>query len=151
LAGVSSPRNPVAPLPIARNKKARPPPTLPLAPWPPGIRFLDGPAERILQGQLPARPDNPSRPLLGSAASLTADSALAELSGGDLTAERRARDAERQRRKRAAARVEPRVSKIRFLPLAPAACDPCGHLDAIDAQPKAPPKRGICSSTWEMG
>jgi hypothetical protein len=70
-----------------------------LAPWPPGTRFLDGRAERILQGQMPPRPD--ARPYIGSAAGLTADSALAELSAGDLTAERLAKDAARQRRKRA--------------------------------------------------
>jgi hypothetical protein len=85
-----------------------------LAPWPPGIRFLDGPAERILQGQLPPRPDHPARTLTGSSAGQATDADLAERSQGDLIAARaRARDAEQQRRKRAAARVEPRVSKIR--------------------------------------
>jgi hypothetical protein len=44
-----------------------------------------------LQGQLPARPDHPARTLTGSAAGLTANSALAELSGAELAAERRAR------------------------------------------------------------
>jgi hypothetical protein len=51
------------------------------------------------------RPDNPSRTLTGSAAGLTADAAFAELSSGDLPAERRARDAESQGRKRAGARL----------------------------------------------
>jgi hypothetical protein len=53
-----------------------------LAPWPSGIRFLNGPTERILQNQLPPRPDNPSRSLLGSTANLAADSAFAERSSG---------------------------------------------------------------------
>jgi hypothetical protein len=49
----------------------------PLAPWPPGIRFLDGPVERILQNQLPPRPDG-RRSCTGSTAGLTADSTFAE-------------------------------------------------------------------------
>lgn len=104
----------------------------PLAPWPPGTRFLDGPVERVVQGRLPPRPD--ARSYTGSSAALAADSALAERSEGDFAAERRARDAERQRRKRAAARVEPRVSKIRFRPPAPAARDPCGCSDEIEIE-----------------
>jgi hypothetical protein len=74
-----------------------------LAPWPAGLRFLDGPVERIKQNRLPPRPD--SRSYAGSSAGLTADSAFAEPGVGDLTAERLAQDAERQRRKRATARA----------------------------------------------
>jgi hypothetical protein len=51
-----------------------------------------------------SRPDAP-RSYTGSSAGLAADSALAELSAGDLTAERLARDAESQGRKRAGARL----------------------------------------------
>ena len=101
----------------------------PHAPWPPGIRFLDGPAERVKQGRQPPRPD--ARSYTGNRAGMAADSALAERSEGDFAAERRARDAERQRRKRAAARVEPRVSKIRSRPPAPAGREPGGCVDAI--------------------
>jgi hypothetical protein len=79
------------------------PPRVP-HPWPLGIRFLNGPVERILQSQLPPRPDGP-RSLTGSAAGLAADAALAEPGGGDFAAERRARDAERQGRKMAGARA----------------------------------------------
>jgi hypothetical protein len=49
-----------------------------VAPMPPSIRFLNGPTERILQGQLPPRPD--ARSYTGSSAGLTADAAFAELS-----------------------------------------------------------------------
>ena len=37
-----------------------------------------------MQGQLPSRPDNPSRTLIGSSAVLAADAEFAEPSGGDL-------------------------------------------------------------------
>jgi hypothetical protein len=74
-----------------------------LTPMPPGTRFLNGRTERILQNRLPPRPDACS--YTGSTADLAAQSALAELSGADLIAERRARDAESQRRKRAGARL----------------------------------------------
>jgi hypothetical protein len=70
-----------------------------LAPWPPGTRFLNGRTERILQNQLPPRPD--ARSYAGSTADLAANSEFAERSAGDFAAEHRARDAERQRRKRA--------------------------------------------------
>jgi hypothetical protein len=50
-----------------------------LAPWPPGLRYRNGPVERILQGQLPPRPDNPACALIGSSAGQAADDALAEL------------------------------------------------------------------------
>lgn len=73
----------------------------PLAPWPPGLRFLNGRTERIIQNQLPPRPDDPTRTLTGSSAGLAADSDLAERSEGDFAIERRARDAERARQKRA--------------------------------------------------
>jgi hypothetical protein len=59
----------------------------PLTPWPPGIRFLNGPTEQILQGQLPPRPD--ARSYTGSTAALTADAALAERGAGELIVERR--------------------------------------------------------------
>jgi hypothetical protein len=85
----------------------------PLSPWPAGVRFLNGRTERILQAQLPPRPD--ARTYTGSSAGLAADAEFAERSGGDLAAEQRVRDAERQRRKRAGARVEPRVSKSAIL------------------------------------
>jgi hypothetical protein len=49
-----------------------------LAPWPPGIRFLDSPTERILQNQLPSRPDHPARTLTGAGQAVDAD--LAERS-----------------------------------------------------------------------
>jgi hypothetical protein len=71
-----------------------------LAPWPPGIRYLNGPVERILQNWLPARPD--ARSYAGSTGALAADSTFAERGWGELTAARRTRDAARQRRKRAA-------------------------------------------------
>jgi hypothetical protein len=74
----------------------------PLAPWPPGLHFLNAPTERVMQGQLPPRPDACS--YTGSSAGMAADAEFAERSGGDFTAERRTRDAERQRQKRAAAR-----------------------------------------------
>jgi hypothetical protein len=73
----------------------------PLAPWPPGLRYLNGPTERILQNQLPPRPDACS--YTGSTAGLSLESEFAERWGEDLIEERRARDAERKRRKRAAA------------------------------------------------
>jgi hypothetical protein len=74
-----------------------------LAPWPVGLRFRDGPVERTLYGRLPPRPDAFS--YTGSSAALAADSAFAERSGGDLAAERLARDAARQRAKHADARA----------------------------------------------
>jgi hypothetical protein len=74
----------------------------PLAPWPP-VRFLNGRTERIVQNQLPPRPDPVS--YTGSSAGLTADAEFAERGGGDFAPERRARDAERQKRKRAGARL----------------------------------------------
>jgi hypothetical protein len=49
-----------------------------LAPWPPGIRFRDGPVERILQNQLPPRPDNPAHALIGNSGGACADAELAE-------------------------------------------------------------------------
>jgi hypothetical protein len=70
---------------------------VPLAPWPADLRFRPGPTERIIQNQLPPRPDACS--YTGSTAGLTADAEFAERSEGDFAAERRARDAERQRRK----------------------------------------------------
>jgi hypothetical protein len=94
----------------------------PLASWPPGLRFLSGPTERVMQAQLPPRPDAHS--YTGSTADLAANSEFAERGGGDFAVERRARDTERKRRKRVGARGEPRVSKIRFLPPPPAARDP---------------------------
>jgi hypothetical protein len=75
-----------------------------LAPWPDGLRFLDGRTERVMQAQLPPRPDGP-RSYTGSTAGLAADAEFAERSGGDFTEERRATDAERQMAKRAAAGV----------------------------------------------
>jgi hypothetical protein len=50
-----------------------------LRPWPPGLRFRDGPVERILQGRMPSRPDNPACTLIGSSAGQAADCELAEL------------------------------------------------------------------------
>ena len=92
-------------LPAAMPLDAPRPEFRELAPWPPALRFLSGPTERILQNQLPHRPDNPSHSLIGSAAGLAADAEFAERSGGDFTAERRTRDAERQMAKRTAARA----------------------------------------------
>jgi hypothetical protein len=66
---------------------------LELAPRP-RTRFIDGPVELALYGRLPPRPDDVRRSYAGSSAGLTADSG--ELSAGDLTAERLARDAARQ-------------------------------------------------------
>jgi hypothetical protein len=71
---------------------------IPLAPWPDGIHFSMGPTERILQNQLPPRPDPVS--YTGSTAALAADAEFAERSDGDFAAERRERDTERKRRKR---------------------------------------------------
>jgi hypothetical protein len=62
----------------------------PLAPMPPGVRFLDAPTERIMQAQLPPRPDASS--YTGSSAGLTADAEFAERGGGDFSAERRGRE-----------------------------------------------------------
>jgi hypothetical protein len=73
-----------------------------LAPMPPGVRYHYGPVERILQNQMPPRPDAHS--YSGSTGALAADAELAEAGWGELTAARRARDAARKRRKRAAAR-----------------------------------------------
>jgi hypothetical protein len=72
-----------------------------LAPWPPGIRYLNSRTERILQNQLPPRPDACS--YTGSTAGLAADAEFAERSYEDSAAEHRVQDAERQRRKRTAA------------------------------------------------
>jgi hypothetical protein len=51
----------------------------PIAPWPAGLRFRNGPTERVMQGQLPPRPDHPDLSLIGSSAGQAADSELAEL------------------------------------------------------------------------
>jgi hypothetical protein len=82
----------------------------PLAPWPSDLRYQPGRTERGIQGRLPPRPD--ARSYTGSAAGLVADADLAELSGGDFAAERRAQDAARQRRKRAGARGDSRERLI---------------------------------------
>jgi hypothetical protein len=50
----------------------------PLAPWPTGLRYRNAPTERVIQGRLPPRPDNPARALIGSSAGQAADDALAE-------------------------------------------------------------------------
>jgi hypothetical protein len=98
--------NPGSPNSLAASCPSTPiaPEFRPLAPWPPGTRFLDGRTERILQNQLPPRPD--ARSYTGSSAALTADSAFAERSVGESDpAESLAKDAARQRQKRTAAAV----------------------------------------------
>jgi hypothetical protein len=82
--------------PHARIQRTpRVPPPRPLASRPPGLRYLNGPTERILQNQLPPRPDACS--YTGSTAGLSLESEFAERGGEDLIEERRARDAERKR------------------------------------------------------
>jgi hypothetical protein len=54
-----------------------PPEFRPLAPWPASLRFPpDGRTERILQNQLPPRPD--ARSYTGSTAALAADAEFAD-------------------------------------------------------------------------
>jgi hypothetical protein len=48
-----------------------------LAPMPPTVRYLAGPTERILQNQLPPRPD--ARSYTGSTAALAADAEFGEI------------------------------------------------------------------------
>jgi hypothetical protein len=120
----------------------------------PRTRYLAGPTERVMQAQLPARPDPVS--YIGSTAALAAASELAEPDYGDMAAERRVRDAARQRRKRASARDGapiplsiPRADPA-FLPPAPVPRDPCGCFDAIEIDQNVGPRRSrIISRFWK--
>jgi hypothetical protein len=82
-----SPTAPAAPMPgpAARSDN---PEFREIIPWPPGLQYLDGPTERVMQGQLPPRPDY--RSYVGSSADLAANHEFAERGGGDLVEERRA-------------------------------------------------------------
>jgi hypothetical protein len=73
----------------------------PLADWPRDLHFSTGRTERILQNQLPPRPDY--RSYTGSTSALATASEFAEPDFGDMAAEHRAADRERKRAKRVGA------------------------------------------------